>query len=183
MTNVTTMAVGNNGSSSYLTTMTTTTPQDNETNAQYAQEFYGAFTLYALQNHISTWSAALSANTSTTAILAAVNPRTPNTAISLLQTLISTYGLNTSTNADAALIKLLGYPSRPVPAYGNARIRGESSTMTGPQWQAAMRLQLGYALDLVMGRFDLFLAAVEGGAYSAKGLASVGNLTRSLGDV
>ena len=55
--------------------------------------------------------------------------------------------------------------------------------MTAPQWQAALTLQLGYALDLVMGRFDLFLAAVEGGAYSARGLASVRNLTRSLEDV
>ena len=149
--------------------------------AQIAEEWYGAWNVYALQHHISTWSAALSANTSSKAILAAVNPRIPNTATSLLTTLIPKHGLNTSINADAALIELLKVPrGRPEPAYGNARIRGESSTMTGPQWQVVLSMRLGQALDLAMGRFDLFYDAVEGGAYSARGLASLGNLTRSL---
>lgn len=151
--------------------------------AQTAEEWYGAWNIYALQNHISTWSAALSANTSTKAILAAVNPRIPNTATTLLTSLISKYGLNTSTNADAALIKLLEVPTaRPEPAYGNARVRGESSTLTAVQWQSALEMRLGQVLDLAMGGFGDFLGVVKGGAYSARGLASVGNLTRSLKD-
>lgn len=46
----------------------------------------------------------------------------------------------------------------------------------------ALRARLGQVLDLAMGRFGDFLGAVEGGGYSARGLASVGNLTRSLRD-
>ena len=152
--------------------------------AQVADEWYGAWNVYALQNHISTWSSALSAKTSSKAILAAVNPRIPNTATSLLTTLILKHGLNTSTNADAALVDLLKVPTvRPEPEYGNVRVSGESNTLTGPQWQVVLNMRLGQALDLAMGRFDVFFDAVEGGAYSAKGLASVGNLTRSLEDV
>lgn len=80
-------------------------------------------------------------------------------------------------------MKLLEVPTgRPEPAYGNARVRGESSTLTGAQWQLALRMRLGQVLDLAMGRFEDFLGAVKGGAYSARGLASVGNLTRSLED-
>lgn len=151
--------------------------------AETAEEWYGAWNVYALQHHISTWSAALAANTSTNAILAAVNPRVPNTATTLLTTLISKYGLNTSDNADAALIKLLQVPTgRPEPAYGNVRVRGESSTLTGAQWQLALKARLGQVLDLAMGQFDEFLGTVKGGAYSARGLAGVGNLTRSLDD-
>ncbi|CAF9914302.1 MAG: hypothetical protein ALECFALPRED_009520 [Alectoria fallacina] len=151
--------------------------------AQAAEEWYGAWNLYALQHHIATWSAALSANTSVKAILAAVNPRVPNTATTLLTTLVSKHGLGTATNADAALVKLLEVPTgRPEPAYGNARVRGESSTLTAAQWQLALRMRLGQVLDLAMGRFGDFLGAVKGGAYSARGLASVGNLTRSLED-
>lgn len=149
--------------------------------AETAEEYYGAWSVYALQHHISAWSAALSANTSTKAILAAVNPRVPNTATSLLTTLIPKYGLNTSVAADTALVTLLKVPTgRPEPAYGNARIRGESSTLTGPQWQLALRTRFGQVLDLAMGQFEEFLGAVKGGAYSANGLASVGNLTTSL---
>ena len=70
----------------------------------------------------------------------------------------------------------------PEPAYGNVRVRGESSTLTGVQWQLALKMRMGQVLDLVMGRFEEFLGAVKGGAYSAKGLASVGNLTMSLMD-
>lgn len=148
-----------------------------------AEEWYGAWNVYALQYHISTWSAALAANTSTTAILAAVNPRVPNTATSLLTTLIPKHGLNTSTNADAALIQLLKVPTgRPEPAYGNVRGRGEVSTLTGVQWQLALKTRLAQVLDLAMGQFEEFLGAVKGGAYSARGLASVGNLTRNLKD-
>ncbi|KAL9137986.1 MAG: hypothetical protein Q9175_000803 [Cornicularia normoerica] len=151
--------------------------------AETAEEWYGAWNVYALRLHISTWSAALSANTSTKSILAAVKPRVPNTATFLLTTLIFKYGLDTAKNADAALIKLLEVPTgRPEPAYGNARVRGESSTLTGLQWQLALRMRLGQVLDLAMGRFEVFLGAVEGGAYSAKELASVRNLTRSLED-
>ena len=72
--------------------------------------------------------------------------------------------------------------ARPEPAYGNARVRGESSTLTGVQWQLALKTRLGQVLDLAMGQFGHFLDAVKGGAYSARGLASVGNLTRSLKD-
>ncbi|KAF6239281.1 hypothetical protein HO173_002542 [Letharia columbiana] len=151
--------------------------------AESAEEWYGAWNLYALQHHIATWSAALAADTSTKAILAAVHPRTPNTATSLLTTLIPKYGLNTSTVADAALVRLLALPTgRPEPAYGNARGRGERSSLSGPQWQVALRTRLGQVLDLAMGRSGDFLGAVEGGGYSARGLASVGNLTRSLRD-
>ena len=153
----------------------------NATTADTAEKWYGAWNVYALQRHISTWSAALTANSSTTAILAAVNPSAPNTATSLLTTLISKHGLNTSLNADAALIKLLQVPMvRPEPAYGNVRVRGESNTLTGAQWQLVLTARLRQVLDLAMGRFDEFLGAVKGGAYSARGLAGVGNLTRSL---
>lgn len=71
---------------------------------------------------------------------------------------------------------------RPEPAYGNVRVRGESSTLTGAQWQVVLKARLGLVLDLAMGQFGHFLGAVEGGAYSARGLASVGNLTRGLKD-
>lgn len=152
-----------------------------DTTADMAEKYYAAFNVYALQNHISVWSAALSADTSTKAILAAVNPRVPNTATTLLTTLIAKYGLSTSTKADAALLALLKVPTgRPEPAYGNARVRGESSTLTGKQWQVALETRFGQVLELAMGRFDDFLGAVKGGAYSARGLASVGNLTGSL---
>ncbi|KAL9069720.1 MAG: hypothetical protein Q9161_005304 [Pseudevernia consocians] len=155
----------------------------NDTTADTAEKWYAAWNAYALQHHISAWSAALSANTSTKAILAAVNPRTPNTATSLLTTLIPKYGLNTSTDADAALVKLLKVPTvTPEPAYGNVRVRGESSTLTGVQWQLALEMRMRQVLDLAMGRFDEFLGAVKGGAYSARGLASVANLTTSLMD-
>ncbi|CAD6567893.1 MAG: hypothetical protein ASARMPREDX12_000832 [Alectoria sarmentosa] len=151
--------------------------------AEAAEQWYGGWNLYALQHHIATWSAALSVNTSAKAILAAVNPRVPNTATTLLTALVAKRGLDTATNADAALVKLLEVPTgRPEPAYGNARVRGESSTLTGAQWQLALRVRLGQVLDLAMGRFEDFLGAVKGGAYSARGLASVGNLTRSLED-
>ena len=154
-----------------------------DVSAETAEQWYGAWNLYALQHHIATWSAALSARTSTKAILAAVNPRKPNTATSLLTTLIPKYGLNTAKNADAALITLLKVQTgRPEPAYGNARVRGESSTLTGVQWQVALEMRLRQILDLAMGRFGEFLGAVKGGAYSARGLAGVGNLTRSLRD-
>ena len=62
------------------------------------------------------------------------------------------------------------------------RGRGESSTLTGVQWQLVLKARLRLVLDLAMGQFGHFLEAVEGGAYSARGLASVGNLTRSLKD-
>ena len=67
-------------------------------------------------------------------------------------------------------------------AEGNARLRGESSSLTGPQWQEALVIRLGQVLDLAMRRFETFLGAVKGGAFSAVGLEGVGNLTRSLRD-
>ncbi len=146
-----------------------------------AEKYYAAFNVYALQHHISVWSAALASPTSTNAILAAVNPRVPNTATTLLTALIAKYGLGTATKADAALIALLEVPTgRPEPAYGNARVRGESSSLTGRQWQVALEKRFALVLELAMGRFDDFLGAVKGGAYSARGLASVGDLTRRL---
>ena len=72
--------------------------------------------------------------------------------------------------------------ARPEPAYGNVRVRGESSSLTGLQWQLVLKMRLRQVLDLAMGQFGPFLGAVKGGAYSARGLASVGNLTRSLMD-
>ncbi len=85
-------------------------------------------------------------------------------------------------NADAALVELLREPTgRPEAAYGNARVRGEGSTLSAGEWQGVLRGRLGEVLGMAMGRFEAFLGAVEGGAYSAGGLAGVGNLTRSLG--
>lgn len=62
------------------------------------------------------------------------------------------------------------------------RVRGESSTLTGLQWQLVLKARLRQVLDLAMGQFGHFLGAVKGGAYSARGLASVGNLTMSMKD-
>ncbi|KAM0796718.1 hypothetical protein BDR22DRAFT_893040 [Usnea florida] len=169
-----------------INTTTTTTGASTTTTTtaaavQTAEEYYAAFNIYALQSHISTWSAALSSPSSRQTILNALNPRLPNTASSLLTTLISTYGLNTSVNADAQLIKLVAVRTGPPePAVGNGRVRGERSSVSAEVWQGLLRERLGDVLGLAMARFELFLGAVQGGAYSARGLAGVGELRRAL---
>lgn len=149
--------------------------------AEEAEAFYGAYNIWAVQHHISIWASALNANTSQIAIRDAVRPRVPNNASSVLTTLISKHGLNTAASADAALIGLLGVPTDPPEqSYGNVRLRGESSTLTPVQWQGKLVARLAQALGLAMGEFEPWLDMVEGGAFSAKGLASVEAVVGSL---
>ena len=142
-------------------------------------DWYAAWNVYNTQNHIYSWATALNANTSTKAILKSVDPRKPNTATQLLTALILRYGYN--PNADKALVSLLMAPTNTTEmSYGNSRLRGELSTLSGAQWQVVLYKRLEQANALAMGDFGSWLNMLDNGTYSVRGLAGVGELVEKL---
>lgn len=142
-----------------------------------AAGWYAAWNVYAVHHHISAWATALNQSSSERAILAAINPGIASTATSVLTSLIKKYGIN--PHADESIVNVLGSPMVE-PAYGNSRVRGEASTLTGVQWRGLLVQRLGVVLEKVNFSFDDWLPMVEGGAYSTRGLAGFGALAESL---
>ncbi|KAL6715268.1 hypothetical protein ACLMJK_007532 [Lecanora helva] len=148
-----------------------------------AAGWYAAWNVYSVHQHIASWAVALTNRTSEHAILAAINPRVPNTATSVLTTLLKKYSIN--HNADSALVALLKRTAAgsKEPAYGNARIRGERNTVSGAAWRGILYRRLEGALVGAAGRYGGFgewVPMVEEGAFSTRGLAGVDALTRKL---
>jgi len=146
-----------------------------------ASGWYAAWNVYSVHHHVYAWATALDKRSSENAILAAINPRVANTATSVLKALIPKYGFN--PNADNAIVHLLNNQSMDAePAYGNARIRGESNTLSGTQWRSLLYERLDKMLQMANSHdgFDQWLILGKSGAYSTRGLSGVDALTRSL---
>ena len=144
-----------------------------------AQGWYAAWNVYSVHHHIVAWASAINTPSSESAILAAINPRIGNTAASVLKTLLSQYGLNPS--ADNAIAQLLDAPTaQPQQVYGNTRVRGESSTLSGTQWRQVLVERLGEALVLANDDFGDWLTMASGGAFSTRGLSGAPALRARL---
>lgn len=141
--------------------------------------WYAVYNVYQVHQFVYSWAAALNVTSSQKAITNAVNPRIPNTATTVMVTLINKYGLN--KNADAALIKMLQVPTQtPQPTFDNFRVRGESSTPSAAKWQVLLVARLQDTLAVVMDDFDAFLGAVGNGTFSTRGLATASDLKAKL---
>lgn len=133
-----------------------------------AAGWYAAWNAYAVHHHIWAWAAALNRTSSERAILAAVDPRVANNATSVLTALIKKYGIN--LNADKALLNVLELPGQGESAYGNARGRGEASSLTGEEWRGVVVGRLGGVLEVVNFRYEVWLWMVEGGGVFDEGV-------------
>ncbi|KAK4697242.1 hypothetical protein P7C71_g801, partial [Lecanoromycetidae sp. Uapishka_2] len=141
--------------------------------------WYAVYNVYQVHKFISNWATALNASTSQKAITSAIDPRVPNTATTVMITLINKHGIN--PHADTALIQMLQLPTQsPQPAFGNTRVRGESSTPSAEQWQVLLGARLQDTLAVVMDDFDGFLSAVGNGTFSTRGLASASDLKKRM---
>lgn len=143
-----------------------------------AASWYGVWNVYAVHNHFANWAAALNRTSSEHAILLAVNPHKSNTVDSVLTSVITHYGIN--TNADRGILTLL--KPEQGKAYGNARGRGEVSTLSGRQWRELLTGRLGEVLERVNYGFDEWKGVVgREGAFSTRGLSGSEALAERLG--
>ena len=146
-----------------------------------AQGWYGVWNVWSLHSHIGAWATALDEPSSEHAILTAIDPRVANTATSVLMTLLQKYSIN--PNADAATRALLTATAKGNEmAYGNVRVRGESSTLSGTEWRRVLWRRLDQALGDANAPdgFDTWLSVVKGGAFSTRGLSGAEALIRKL---
>ena len=149
-----------------------------------AQGWYAAWNVYEVHQHVMAWATAINQTSSERAILAAINPRVSNTAASVLETLIGNYGFN--PNADKAIVQLLKTQaadnSTAEPSYGNSRLRGEVSTLSGTQWRSVLvgRLQSMLVTVSAYNGYDGWIGLVKGNAYSTRGLSGAEALAGSL---
>ena len=68
------------------------------------------------------------------------------------------------------------------PAYGNARIRGESSTLSGTQWRSVLyeRLEAALSEASAYDGFEEWVPMVRGGAFSTRRLSGREALVKRL---
>ena len=171
------------------TLTSTTCPQPQPSNftnitVDEAQQWYGGWNIYSLHTFIASWALALNATSSEPAILSVINPQNATKAVTVLEALIAKYGIN--PNADAALLDLVNITTvSPQAVYGGRStgakvgdvIRKEPSAA---EWRLILVAKLQYVADQVMGNFTDFLAAVEEGAFSTRGLANATVLTERM---
>ena len=80
-------------------------------------------------------------------------------------------------------MRLLDEQTTPAePAFGNPRMRGEVSTLSGTKWREVLvnRLERALMEASAYNGFDQWMGMVGKGAYSTRGLKGANALTRSL---
>ena len=140
-----------------------------------AQQWYGGWNIYSLHTFIASWALALNATSSEPAILSVINASVATRAVTVLEALVAKYGVN--PNADAALLDLVNITTvSPQAVYGGRNTDAKGSVIwkepSGSEWRLILVAKLQYVADQVMGTFSDFLAAVEEGAFSTRGLAN-----------
>ena len=142
-------------------------------------DWYGVWSIYQLQSHVSSWTQALLSNTSITAISNLISNYTTWNASQILATIIKDHSLDPA--ADSALINLLYAPNStvypailpPQPKVGDAPtervpLPDRIASPSIQQWQDLLRQRMQEVLRTVSWDFGLWFAAVQGGAFASK---------------
>lgn len=139
-------------------------------------DWYGVWSIYQMQSHVSTWTQALLANSSS-GIIGNLTGSHPSWNVSrVLATLV--YQKGADRDADAALVKLLyapnsnsSVPAQPVvinPPVQRVPLPNENAPrLLVQQWQNLFQQRMQELLKIVSVDFDQWFLAAGGGAFAA----------------
>ena len=176
------------------TTLTTNTnnshlcsPPNANAKAWTLGEWYGVWSIYNLQSHISIWAQAISTNTSHQAISNVTTAYPDGNASTILSAIFTKYGLD--LQADDALKGLLAMAppntttnatAPQYPPYTRGRVPNPADKPTVQAWIVVLQARLQEILQVSMSDFDAWFGAVKKGYYASPNLAIAGQLINSL---